>query len=414
MQWDQLYRNVNLVTLSDQASYCIITNAAIAVTGDEISWLGPSSDLPESATAKQEFDTKGYWLTPGLIDCHTHIIYAGDRSNEFAQRLTGVSYANICEQGGGILSTVAATRKISESELYELSKQRIQNWLQQGVTNLEIKSGYGLDLETELKILRIARRLNQELPITIHNTLLAAHTLPLEYANKSDEYIDYICKEILPAAVAADLVDHVDAFCETIGFSCEQVAKIFKTAEEYNLPVKCHAEQLSDQNSASLAAQYKALSADHLEFANHASLQQMAAQGTCAVLLPGAFYYLQQQQLPPIARMRELNIPMAIATDCNPGTSPIFSLLTILNMASVLFKLTPEESLAGVTCNAAKALGIQHHYGSLSVGKKADFAFWNIQHPDELSCKIGINPCVGIVKHGRIVKGFTDANNGAF
>ena len=339
-------------------------------------------------------------VTPGLIDCHTHTVFGGNRSGEFEQRLQGVSYAEIAAAGGGIASTVRATRAASEDQLFASAEQRLKRLLRDGVTTVEIKSGYGLDLASERKILRVIRRLGAVLPVTVRSTCLAAHALPPEYANRADDYIDHICHEMLPALAAEGLVDAVDAFCEYLAFSPAQVEQVFITAAQLGLPVKLHAEQLSSLGGSSLAARYHALSADHLEFMTEDDAIAMAASGTVAVLLPGAFYFLRETRLPPMDALRKYGVNIAIATDLNPGTSPALSLRLMLNIACTLFRMTPEEALAGVTLNAAKALGLGDTHGSLEVGKIADFVAWKIERPADLAYWLGGDLDKRIVRHG--------------
>ncbi len=400
-QWDAIWINSAIATLEE--SHELIEHGAIGVQEGRIAWVGRMQDLPGAPEqlAKNVF-SEGGCLTPGLIDCHTHLIYAGNRSNEFEMRLQGKTYEEIARAGGGIRSTVRATRMASEEELFQQSFKRAENLIKEGVTTIEIKSGYGLDLETELKILRVAKHLEKVLPVTIIKTFLGAHTVPEEYQNRADEYIEFICEEMLPRIAEQRLANIVDVFCETIGFDLAQTERVFQAAKKYGFGIKCHAEQLSDSGSAMLAARYQALSVDHLEFLSKSSVEFLATTQTIAVLLPGAFYFLREKQLPPVQQLREYGVPMAIATDCNPGTSPIVSLLLILNMACTLFRLTPEEALAGVTRHAAKALGL-HDVGTLTVGKKADFVVWDIKRPAELAYYIGWNPVHQIVRHGKVV-----------
>lgn len=399
-QWDSLWLNVHLATMSDEHSYGECRNGAIAVKDGAIAWLGQQASLPQNYSVNQIHDGKGAWLTPGLIDCHTHIVYAGNRSDEFEDRLNGVSYEEIAKRGGGILSTVKATRAASESDLLEQSLVRVQRLLQEGITTLECKSGYGLDVATEAKILRVARQLGEQLPVRIRTTFLGAHAVPPEYAGRADAYIELVCEQMLPALVADGLVDAVDAFCERIGFTPAQTERVFQSAKKHRLPVKLHAEQLSDQGGATLTARYQGLSADHLEYLSDAGIAAMAAAGTVAVLLPGAYYFLREVKLPPVAALRAANIPVAISTDCNPGTSLMTSLLLAMNMGCILFRMTPLEALQATTRNAAKALGLFDQIGSLSVGKRADFALWQIERPADLSYAIGANPCCGVVFGG--------------
>jgi imidazolonepropionase len=396
-RWDALYTNVNLATMAD--GYGELRDAAIAVEGGRIAWLGARSGLPHGA--RETHDCGGAWLTPGLIDCHTHIVYAGNRSAEFEARLNGASYEDIARAGGGIMSTVRATRAASIDELVRQSAPRVASLLAEGVTTIEIKSGYGLDLASEEKMLRAARRIAGEMPVTVSTTFLGAHALPPEYAGRADDYIDELCERMLPALAAQGLVDAVDAFCERIGFSAAQTGRVFERARSLGLPVKLHAEQLSDQGGAQLVARYGGLSADHLEHLSTDGVTAMAAAGTVAVLLPGAFYYLRETVVPPLAALREARVPIAIATDCNPGTSPMTSILLAMNMACTLWRLTPLEALAGVTVNAARALGLQGEIGSLAVGKRADFALWDIVRPADLAYSMGFNPCRAVVHGGR-------------
>ena len=397
--WDSVWINVHLATMAEQGSYGEIRDAAIAVRDGRIAWLGPRSTLP-AQEAWITHDGKGCWLTPGLIDCHTHIVHAGSRSDEFEARLNGATYEDIARRGGGIMSTVRATRAASEDALLEASLPRIRRLLAEGVTTLEIKSGYGLDLDSERKMLRVARRLGATLPVRVKTTFLGAHALPPEHAGAPDRYLDTVCDVMLPALAAEGLVDAVDAFCERIGFSAAQTERVFDAARKHGLPVKLHAEQLSDQGGASLVARYGGLSADHLEHLSQEGIAAMAQAGTVAVLLPGAFYFLRETKLPPVQALRDACVPMAIATDCNPGTSPMTSLLLAMNMACTLFRLTPQEALAGSTIHAAKALGMADQAGSLEVGKLADFAVWEIERPGELAYAIGSNPCQCVVNGG--------------
>ncbi len=394
-----LWFNCHAATLAG-GTYSTIENAAIVTASGLIKWIGAYADVPAGEYA-QRHDLQGAWVTPGLIDCHTHAIFGGNRSAEFEQRLQGVSYADIAAAGGGIASTVRATRAASEDELLASATQRVRALLRDGVTTVEIKSGYGLDLPTERKMLRVARRLGETLPVTVRNTCLAAHALPPEFAGRSDDYIEHVCTEMLPALAREELVDAVDAFCEHLAFSPAQVERVFIAAQQLGLPVKLHAEQLSALAGSSLAARYQALSADHLEFLTADDAKAMAAAGTVAVLLPGAFYFLRESQLPPVQLLREHGVAMAIASDLNPGTSPALSLRLMLNMACTLFRLTPEEALAGVTLNAAKALGLGRSHGSLEAGKVADFVAWQIARPAELSYWLGGELNKRVIRHGR-------------
>lgn len=398
---DLVIKNVNLMTMSNDisANYGLVENAAIAVAGGKISWIGSQQDAPE---AGEVIDANGQYLSPGLVDCHTHLVFAGSRAHEFEQRLTGVSYEEIAKQGGGILSTVKATREASFEQLLELALKRAKQLLSEGVTSLEIKSGYGLDTETEIKMLKVARAVGEQLPINVKTTFLGAHALPAEYQDKADDYIDLICEDMLPKVAELNLADAVDGFCEGIGFSPEQMQRVFDKAQELGLPVKLHAEQLSDLSGAELVANYQGLSADHLEYLSEKSVKAMAKNETVAVLLPGAFYTLSETKLPPLELLREQNVAMAIGSDYNPGSSPLCSLKLMLHMACTQFKMTPEEAVAGVTKHGAKALGLNNK-GVLEVGKDADLCLWNIEHPAELAYTYGVNP---LSKHwiaGKIV-----------
>ena len=390
-----LWQHCHVATMA-HGKYSIIEDAAIVTADGLIEWIGPRSEAP----AGQGVDLGGAWVTPGLIDCHTHTVFGGNRSGEFEQRLQGVSYAEIAAAGGGIASTVRATRAASEDELFASARKRLASLLRDGVTTVEIKSGYGLDLASERKMLRVIRRLGEALPVSVRATCLAAHALPPEYKDRADDYIAHICDEMLPALAAEGLVDAVDAFCEYLAFSPAQVEKVFLKARELGIPVKLHAEQLSSLHGASLAARYQALSADHLEFITEDDCQAMAAAGTVAVLLPGAFYFLRETQLPPMDALRKHGVAIAIASDLNPGTSPALSLRLMLNMACTLFRMTPEEALAGATLHAAKALGLGASHGSLEVGKVADFVAWDIERPADLAYWLGGELNKRVVRHG--------------
>ena len=394
--WDLVIHNVHLATM--EHGYGKLLDAAIAVKDGRIAWIGPGDELPASGAALH--DGQGCWLTPGLIDCHTHIVHAGNRSDEFEARLNGASYEDISRAGGGIMSTVRATRAASDDELLRQSLPRVLALLAEGVTTLEIKSGYGLDADSEAKMLRVARRIGEQLPVSVRTTFLGAHALPPEYSGQADAYIDLLCAQMLPKLAGDGLVDAVDAFCERIGFTPAQTQRMFDAAQGLGLPVKLHAEQLSDLGGAALVARYAGLSADHLEFLSDEGIAAMAKHGTVAVLLPGAYYFLREVQQPPISDLRAAGVPMAVSTDCNPGTSPMTSLLLAMNMACTLWRLTPQEALAGVTCHAARALGLQHETGSLAVGKRADFALWRIARPADLAYALGLNPCAGVVHGG--------------
>ena len=396
---DRLIVNVQLATMQPGAPYGAIRDGALAIRAGRIAWVGERSGMPVELVAREELDGRGGWLTPGLVDCHTHLVYAGNRANEFEQRLAGASYEEIARAGGGIMATVRATRAASEDALVAQSTPRMRRLLDEGVTTIEIKSGYGLERASELKLLRVARRLAEVDRVDVRTTLLAAHALPPEYAGRADAYVALVCDEIVPAAAQAQLADAVDAFCERIGFSLTQTRRVFEAARAHGLRVKLHADQLSDSCGAALAADFAALSADHLEYANDAGIEAMARAGTVAVLLPGAFYCLRETHLPPIAALRQHEVPIAIATDSNPGTAPVTSLLLMLNMACTLFRLTPEEALAGVTRNGARALGLADR-GVLAAGLRADLALWDIGEPAELAYAVGANPCTGIVRDG--------------
>ncbi|MEE3925407.1 imidazolonepropionase [Pseudomonas viridiflava] len=393
-----LWKNCHIATMA-HGKYSIIEDAAIVTSGAYIEWIGPQ-DQVEETDYENCTDLGGAWVTPGLIDCHTHTVFGGNRSGEFEQRLQGVSYADIAATGGGIASTVRATRAATEDELYISAERRLRHLLKDGVTTVEMKSGYGLDLENERKLLRVIRRLGNTQPVTVRSTCLAAHALPPEYADRADDYIHHICNEMLPVLAAEGLVDAVDAFCEYLAFSPAQVEQVFITAGQLGLPVKLHAEQLSSLGGSSLAARYKALSADHLEFMTEEDVIAMAASGTVAVLLPGAYYFLRETQLPPMDALRKHGVPIAISTDMNPGTSPGLSLRLMLNMACTLFRMTPEEALAGVTLNAAKALGMGDTHGSLEIGKTADFVAWDIERPADLAYWLGGDLDKRVVRHG--------------
>lgn len=398
--FDTLWKNVTAATMAGEG-FGIINNAAIGVTDGKISFIGPESALPKPAGQLCEyvFDAGGRVATPGLIDCHTHLVYAGSRAHEFEQRLQGVSYEEIARAGGGIASTVRATREATEDQLFDLALPRLRSLFLDGTTTVEVKSGYGLDFESERKILRVATRLRDDAAFRVQRTFLGAHAVPPEFKGRADEYVDSVC-DMMQKLHAEQLIDTVDAFCENIGFTAQQTRKIFEKAKSLGLPVKLHAEQLSDMQGAQLAAEYGALSADHLEYVSEAGVAAMAKAGTVAVLLPGAFYYLREKTLPPIALFRQYGVPMAIATDHNPGTSPVLSPVLMLNMACTLFRMTPEEALAGLTRNAAKALGYDKICGTLETGKAADMALWDIAHPRDLSYAFGHSPCHGIMIAG--------------
>ncbi len=401
--WDDIWIGGDLATMTPGGPpYGAIRDGALAAAQGAIAWVGPMVDLPgpPERVAARVHDASGRWITPGLIDCHTHLVYGGNRAREFELRLEGASYADIARQGGGIAATVAATRATTEDDLFAASAPRLAALAAEGATTVEIKSGYGLDVETELKQLRVARRLGEALGVTVRTTFLGGHALPDEFAGRPDEYIDFVCSESMPVAAQAGLADAVDAFCEAIAFLPQQVARVFDAAQALGLPVKLHADQLSDLGGAALAARYGALSADHLEYTGRDGVLALAGAGTVAVLLPGAFYTLGETQLPPVAHLREHGVPMAVATDCNPGSSPVTSLLLMLNMACTLFRLTPEEALAGATRNAALALGLGDTHGVLAPGMIADLCLWDIAEPAELAYRIGSTAPVQIIRKG--------------
>jgi imidazolonepropionase len=399
-----LYRNARICPSGDADE--VLNPGAIAVLAGQTAWVGPDSSIPpEIAAGAETLDLKGAWVTPGLIDCHTHLVYGGCRADEFQLRLSGASYEQIARVGGGIKSTVRSTRSVSEQLLFEQSARRLKALLAEGVTVIEVKSGYGLNLQDERKMLRVARRLAETMPVTVYTTFLGAHTLPTEFLGRADDYITAICNEILPALHDEGLVDAVDVFCEHIAFSITQTERVFDKAQQLGLPVKIHAEQLSNLGGARLAARYHALSADHLEHIDEAGVIAMKDAGVTAVLLPGASYFLRETQLPPVDLFRKHNVPIAISTDSNPGTSPIASILVTMNMACMLFRMTPSEALAGVTRNAARALGQSDVHGALAVGRHADFCVWNIESLSELGYWIGFNPLRAVVKNGVISHG---------
>ena len=406
-QVDALWLGGHLATMQGSGSglYGIIENGALAITDGAIAWVGAAVDLPDTAATRAHavHPIAGRWVTPGLIDCHTHLVYAGSRVHEYEMRLNGATYAEIAGAGGGILSTVSAVRAADANALYTQTAPRLKALQSEGVTTVEIKSGYGLNTEAELKMLRVARRLGCDFPVTVCPTFLGAHALPPEYSGRPDAYIDLLVTETLPAVAAAGLAVAVDAFCERIGFTAAQTERLFAAATDLGFRVKLHAEQLSDQKGAILAARYRALSADHLEYLQADGVSALAEGGTVAVLLPGAFYFLNETRKPPVTRLREAGVPMAVATDCNPGTSPCTSPLLMMNMACVLFGLTPAEALAGMTVNAARALDLADRIGTLAVGKQADFAVWDIAAPAELVYRLGGNPCRQVVRAGELV-----------
>ena len=398
----KLWTHCNVASMQAGADepYGLIEDAALLVDGEQFAWVGARSELPAELLARcsEQHDAQGALITPGLIDCHTHLVHGGDRAAEFEQRLLGASYEEIARAGGGIQSTVQATRSATAAQLQAQSEPRLKQLLSEGVTTLEIKSGYGLALDSERKMLQVARALGQDHAVDIRTTFLGAHALPLEFAGRSDDYVDEVLT-MLRLLHGEGLVDAVDGFCERIAFSTAQIARVFDAAQALGLPVKLHAEQLSDSGGAQLAAQHGALSCDHLEWLSEGGASAMAAANSVAVLLPGAFYFLRETRLPPVDMLRRHGVPMAIATDCNPGTSPCSSLLLMLNMACTLFRLTPEEALAGVTRHAAQALGLRDR-GVLAAGLRADFVLWDVQRPAQLAYGLGANPCIQTIFKG--------------
>lgn len=400
MRCDAIWRNARLATLAANApGLGEIPAGLVAQTGGRIVYAGPTSEAP-ALSAKRDFDCEGRWITPGLIDCHTHLVFAGDRAGEFERRLGGASYEDIAREGGGILSTVQATRAASVADLVETALPRLDALIAEGVTTVEVKSGYGLSLEAEIRQLQAARELGRRRPVTVTTTFLGAHALPPEFAGDAEGYIAEVCT-MIPQIAAAGLADAVDAFCEGIGFSPAQVAKVFDAAKANGLPVKLHADQLSNLHGGALAAGHGALSADHLEHLDAAGVAAMARAGTVATLLPGAYYFVRETRLPPVEALRAHNVPVALASDCNPGTAPLTSLLLVMNMAATLFRMTIPECLAGVTRNGAQALGLRDETGVLEAGKWCDLAIWDIERPAELVYWIGRNPLHARVWRGR-------------
>ncbi len=386
-----LFKNATIATMTTQGSYGLIECGALYIRDGKIDWVGKVSEIPLEFLHCKSEDLEGRLVTPGLIDCHTHIVYGGNRSVEFEMRLNGASYEDVARAGGGIISTVSDTRLSSIEDLVEDSLPRVDQLISEGVTLIEVKSGYGLDRETELKMLKAARQIQSERPIRVVTTFLGAHAVPPEYKDDPDAYIDKICIPTLNNANNQGLVDAVDAFCENIAFNVDQVERVFQSAKKMGLPVKIHSEQLSHMGGTKLAADYRALSADHIEYATAQDVKALSQADTVAVLLPGAFYTLRETQLPPLSNLRNEKVPIAIATDCNPGSSPLTSILLTMNMACTLFQMTPQETLAGVTINAAKALGEKDN-GAIKIGYRADLCIWDIKHPAELSYRIGFNP----------------------
>jgi imidazolonepropionase len=397
--WDHLWTDARLATMAPGgAPYGAIEQGAIAAKDGRIAWVGSQSDLPRGE-AREVHPLGGAWVTPGLIDCHTHLVHGGDRAAEFELRLKGATYEEIAKAGGGIRSTVKATRAASEEELLSSALARLDRMQAEGLTTVEVKSGYGLSLPEERKCLTVARLINRARPVTVRTSFLGAHAVPPEFEGRREDYMATVIAEMLPALAAEGLIDAVDAFAERIAFTIEETDRLFEAARRLGLPVKLHADQLSDGGGAALAARHRALSADHIEHTGEAGVAAMAEAGTVAVLLPGAFYFLRETKLPPIELLRKAGVPMAVATDCNPGTSPLTSPLLAINMACTFFRLTPEEALAGMTRNAARALGLADR-GTLEVGKVADLAIWAIERPAELAYRIGFNPLIGLVKDG--------------
>jgi imidazolonepropionase len=413
-EWDQIWVGANIATMVAGAGpYGNLENAALAVKGDRIAWIGSAADGLAGA-AKQHLsarDAHGLWITPGLIDCHTHLVYGGNRVEEFEQRLCGVSYEDIARAGGGIQSTVQATRSATHEELYASAAVRAGRLMAEGVTTIEVKSGYGLELHAERRLLEVARDLQTRLPVSVKKTFLGLHALPPEFAGDRRAFVDRVCGPWLESLAAAGLVDAVDAFCENIAFSVEETARLLRAAKQMNLPAHVHAGQLSDMGGAELAAKWGALSADHLEDLSAGGARALAAAGTAAVLLPTAYFTLRQTTPPPVALMRDAGVALAVASDSNPGSSPCTSILLSLNMACTLFGLTPEEALSGATRQAARALGVLDDIGTLEVGKRADIAFWRIGRPAELCYGLGANPCVGTMHRGKMRRGATFLDN---
>jgi imidazolonepropionase len=401
-RWDLLLTDARIATMRrETADFGVIEDGALAIRDGAIAWVGDTGELPRDSAAEMQ-SLGGRWITPALVDCHTHLVFGGDRAAEFEQRLGGASYEDIARAGGGILSTVKATRATSADELFAAALPRLDALISSGVATVEIKSGYGLDVDSELKMLEVARRLGTARDVTIVTTLLAAHAIPPEFSDDADGWIERVCAELIPAAAERGLADAVDAYCETIAFNSTQVARVFDAAREHGLPIKLHADQLSDGHGAALAASYSALSADHLEYSSEEGIAAMAGAGTAAVLLPGAFLTLNETQQPPVAALREHGVPIAIATDCNPGTSPLTSMQEAMALASRLFRLTPRECLAGATREAALALGLEDR-GVIAAGRRADLAVWDIDHPRDLAYWLGRNALENLFIAGRSV-----------
>lgn len=401
---DRIWINANLATFDSgvEQPYGALLNQAIGVRDGRIVAIAPMERFSSDVVSADVIDARGNWMTPGLVDAHSHLVFAGSRAREFELRLEGASYEEIARNGGGIISTVRATRAASVEELVELSEPRLQALMKEGGTSVEIKSGYGLSLEDELKMLRAARILGERNPVRVSTSLLAAHALPPEFADDADGYIDLVCDEIIPTAAEERLADAVDVFCETIAFSPAQCERVFRAAQAHGLGIRAHVEQLSNLHGAALAARYGAWSVDHLEWLDEAGIEAMAESGTVATLLPGAFYFLRDTKVPPIELLRKHRVPMAVATDLNPGSSPLASIRLALNMACTLFRLTPEEALAGATRNGAKALGLADRVGQLRLGMQADMVLWDIEQPAELAYQFGVNPIRQRILSGEI------------
>ena len=395
-----VFTRARIATLTGESGYGLIEDAAMSIDGDRIEWVGPMAEL-KTVEGAEVIDCGGMLVTPGLIDCHTHLVYGGDRADEFELRLEGAGYEEIAKNGGGILSTVRATREASESELLAQARPRLEQLLSEGVTTVEIKSGYGLDTDNEMKMLRVAKKIGEDYQLRVQKTFLAAHALPFEYSGRADDYIQQVCEHMLPGAHAEGLVDAVDAFIETIGFSLQQAGRVFDVASALGLPIKAHVEQLSDLGGAVMASGRGALSVDHIEYLRAGDVPALSEYGSVAVLLPGAFYALRETQLPPLQALRDNQVPIAIASDSNPGSSPVSSLLLMMNMACTLFGMTPTEALRGVTINAAKALGLENEIGSLQAGKQADLVVWHVDRPAILSYQTGLNSCAAVMQAGK-------------
>jgi len=411
--FESVWTNARIATAKDGDTdlVSIIENGAVAINNGRIVWIGRTKDLPihkvDSGTVIH--DCMGSLVTPGLVDCHTHLVFGGNRSREFELRLQGETYEQIARSGGGIASTMDSTRNTSSAELEHQACRRVLGLMHEGVTTLEIKSGYGMDVDQELRLLEVINKISKVMPVRIVRTLLGLHALPSEFSGHRDQFVKVICEELLPTAISRDLVDLVDAFCESIAFTSEECSRFFQKAESFGIPVRVHADQFSDGGGAELAAEHSAISADHLEYTSEDGVIAMARSGTAAVLLPGSFYYLKEKQIPPIDSFRKYGVPLVLATDANPGSSPVFSILSAINMGCVLFGMTPEEAFVGVTRNAAAALGLQSEIGTLEVGKIADMAVWELEHPRELAYWVGVNPCREVIVGGdRIHLSVTD------